>query len=135
MQEDRVSLNAVEHVARAANDRIQSVSRKANSDSSQAATNTAILTFVDVSSRAALEESHETRRTRTINEKKKGRKRLLLADSLVISTIIRTHTRLSRTGKSTCWPGGVHLTDPLRESLLSAMYNDPLDLLSREVEA
>lgn len=53
MQEDRLSLNAFERDAPAANDRIQSVSHEPNPDRGDAATSIALITSVDVPSRAA----------------------------------------------------------------------------------
>lgn len=50
MQEDRLSLNAVEHVARAAKDSIQSTSHEANAYRNEAINSPTILTSVYVPS-------------------------------------------------------------------------------------
>ena len=54
MQEDCLSLNAVERGAPAANDRMQSVSHEPNPDRRDAAISIVSLTFMDVPSRAGL---------------------------------------------------------------------------------
>ena len=104
-QEDRVSLNADEQVARAANDRIQSVPHEANPDRPEAATSITILTSVDVPSRAGLEASSERLRSRTASEEKiKGLGESASRSFASPPTIIRPHLTQSNRQKH-LYPG------------------------------
>ena len=66
---------------------------------------------------------------------KRGRKRVLLVDSLVPATNDCAPTPDSVAQAKAPVPGEIHWIGPPRESPLSAMYNDTLDLPIREVEA
>lgn len=109
MQEDRLSLNAVEYVARAA-------------------TSTAILTSVDVPSRAGLEESHKSFRTRNIDEEKGKGSEKSAARRFASPANDDTPTPDSVAQAKAPVPREVRWTGPPRESHLLAMYNDTLDL-------